>query len=41
MTSLFQSATNKYSWNMDIHTEILFERTQEWLSVLLKSHMKD
>lgn len=26
---------------MDVHSEILFERTQEWLSMLLKSHMKD
>lgn len=41
MTSLFQCLTNKYSWNMDIQSEILFERTQELLSMLLKSHMKD
>lgn len=38
---VFDHPHNKHSWTMDIHSEILFERTQEWLSMLLKSHMKD
>lgn len=37
----FDHPPSKHNWNKDVHSEILFEGTQEWLSVLLNSHTKD
>lgn len=37
----FSVPENKYSWDMVIYSEIEFKRIQEWLSMLLKSHMKN
>lgn len=35
----FDHPHNKHNWNKDIHSDILFKRPQEWLSMLLKSPM--